>query len=231
MTDLILRAQAGDSEAMNKIINENVGLVWNVVRRFNNRGYDLEDLFQIGSIGFVKAVKKFNLEFNTKLSTYAVSMIIGEIKRFLRDDGMIKVSRSLKEISAKINDLKHQNPDKEYTLEELAAELEIDKEDIIVALDATNSIESLDKPIGEDVDSKTIGDNIPNNSNEYEELMDKMVINTLIDTLDDNEKKIIIYRYYKGMTQGKIAEILGTSQVQVSRIEKKALLKMRRLAN
>lgn len=231
MTDLILRAQAGDSEAMNKIINENVGLVWNVVRRFNNRGYDLEDLFQIGSMGFVKAIKKFSLEFNTKLSTYAVSMIIGEIKRFLRDDGMIKVSRSLKETSAKINDLKRQNPDKEYTLEELSMELGIDKEEIIISLDATSSVESLDKPLGEDIDSKTIGDNIPSNANEYEELMDKMVVNTLIDALDDNEKKIIIYRYYKGMTQGKIAEILGTSQVQVSRIEKKALLKMRALVN
>ncbi|MBQ9279999.1 MAG: SigB/SigF/SigG family RNA polymerase sigma factor [Clostridia bacterium] len=227
MNELILRAQNGDTAAMNKIIEENVGLVWNVVKRFSNRGYDIEDLFQIGSMGFVKAIKRFDVSMGNQLSTYAVSMIIGEIRRFLRDDGMVKVSRSLKEIAAKAREIMQREPEKDYTVEKIAEMLEVDKEEIIEALDATNAVDSLDRQVSDDADSKTIGDNIASKKNDYEKLMNQMTIDSLLNVLDEREKKVIIYRYYKEMTQSKVAEVYGTSQVQVSRIEKKALEKMK----
>ena len=212
---------------MNEIVNENVGLIWNTVKRFSNRGYELEDLFQIGSIGLIKAILRFDLNYETKLSTYAVAMIIGEIKRFLRDDGIIKVSRSLKELAISVNDVRVKNPDKDYTIEELAQILEVEKEDIILALDACSSVESLDKTISDESSSRTIGEMIEYKSNEYEILLNKMEINSLLAMLDEKEKKVILYRYYKEMKQTDIANLLGTSQVQISRIEKKALEKMR----
>lgn len=227
MTDLILRAKEGDKKAMDEIINENVGLVWNVVKRFANRGYELEDLFQIGCIGFVKAIRKFDLSFETQLSTYAVSMIIGEIRRFLRDDGMIKVSRSLKEIAGKIKEIKLQERNENLTIEYIAEKLELDKEDVLMALDSTSLIESLDKPIGDETDGKTIGEGIKDKVNEYDKLLDKITVTSLLKDLNERERKVIVYRYYKDMTQENVAKMLGTSQVQISRIEKKALLKMR----
>lgn len=227
MTNLILRAKEGDSKAMDEIINENVGLVWSVVKRFSNRGYELEDLFQIGCIGFVKAVKKFDTSFDTQLSTYAVSMIIGEIRRFLRDDGMIKISRSLKEIAAKVKEIKSQTQFENLTIDEIAKMLNLSKEEILMSLDATSLVDSLDKKIGDDVDSITVGERIKDNANDYDILLNKMTVNSLLDGLDEKEKNVIICRYYKDMTQGSIAKLYKTSQVQISRIEKKALLKMR----
>lgn len=227
MTNLILRAKEGDSKAMDEIINENVGLVWSVVKRFSNRGYELEDLFQIGCIGFVKAVKKFDTSFDTQLSTYAVSMIIGEIRRFLRDDGMIKISRSLKEIAAKVKEIKSQTQFENLTIDEIAKMLNLSKEEILMSLDATSLVDSLDKKIGDDADSITVGERIKDNANDYDILLNKMTVNSLLDGLDEREKNVIICRYYKDMTQGSIAKLYKTSQVQISRIEKKALLKMR----
>lgn len=227
MNELILRAQAGENAAMETLIKENVGLVWNVVKRFSNRGYELEDLFQIGCLGFVKAIKRFDVNFDTKLSTYAVSMIIGEIKRFLRDDGVIKVSRSLKETATKVREFTRIHPEKDYTVDELSEILNIDKEEIIVSLDATSAVDSLDRKLTDESDSKTMGETLANKENDYDILMNKMTINSLLNKLDEKEKKIIIYRYYKEMTQSRVAEIYGTSQVQVSRIEKKALEKMK----
>lgn len=227
MTNLILRAKDGDSKAMDEIINENVGLVWSVVKRFSNRGYELEDLFQIGCIGFVKAVKKFDTSFDTQLSTYAVSMIIGEIRRFLRDDGMIKISRSLKEIAAKVKEIKSQTQFENLTIDEIAKMLNLDKDEVLMSLDATSLIDSLDKKIGDDIDSITIGERIKDNTNDYDVLLNKMTVNSLLDGLNENEKNVIICRYYKDMTQESIAKLYKTSQVQISRIEKRALLKMR----
>ncbi len=227
MTNLILRAKEGDSKAMDEIINENVGLVWSVVKRFSNRGYELEDLFQIGCIGFVKAVKKFDTSFDTQLSTYAVSMIIGEIRRFLRDDGMIKISRSLKEIAAKVKEIKSQTQFENLTIDEIAKMLNLDKDEVLMSLDATSLIDSLDKKIGDDIDSITIGERIKDNTNDYDVLLNKMTVNSLLDGLNENEKNVIICRYYKDMTQESIAKLYKTSQVQISRIEKRALLKMR----
>ncbi|MBQ6860192.1 MAG: sigma-70 family RNA polymerase sigma factor [Clostridia bacterium] len=229
MNELILRAQENDKEALNTLIKENVGLVWNVVRRFSNRGYELEDLFQIGCMGFVKAIKKFDVSFGTELSTYSVAMIIGEIKRFLRDDGMIKVSRSLKEIATKVREFQKINIDKDYSIEEVSKILKIDKSDIIMALDATSGVDSLDRNISDDVDSKTIGESLASKENEYEFLLDKLMINSMLENLTDKEREVIICRYYKDMTQGNVAKLYGTSQVQISRIEKKALSKMRAL--
>ncbi len=227
MTNLILRAKEGDSKAMDEIINENVGLVWSVVKRFSNRGYELEDLFQIGCIGFVKAVKKFDMGFDTQLSTYAVSMIIGEIRRFLRDDGMIKISRSLKEIAAKVKEIKSQTQFENLTIDEIAKMLNLNKDEVLMSLDATSLVDSLDKKIGDDIDSITVGEKIKDNTNDYDVLLNKMTVNSLLDGLNEKEKNVIICRYYKDMTQGSIAKLYKTSQVQISRIEKRALLKMR----
>ena len=229
MNELIERAQNGDEEAMTKIINENVGLVWNVVKRFYNRGYDKEDLFQIGCLGFIKAIKRFNLEFENKLSTYAVTMIIGEIKRFLRDDGMVKVSRSLKENASKIREIQEttlKNHWIELTIEEISEKLEISKEDIVLAMEATSYVDSLDKTITGEKDDDTVGEKIVMKDNDYDKVIDKMAIESMLEILDENERRIIIYRYYREMTQAQVARIIGTSQVQVSRIEKKALAKM-----
>lgn len=219
--------KVGDSEAMNKIVSENVGLIWNVVRRFNNRGYELDDLFQIGSIGLVKAIKAFDVTFETKLSTYAVSMIIGEIKRFLRDDGMIKVSRHLKEIAGSIRELQRNELDKDFSINEISEKLGVEKNEIIMALDATNTVESLDRKINDD-DGKSIGETIALKKDEYEKIVDKLTAYNMLEILEEREKRIIIYRYFREMTQSQIANIYGTSQVQISRIEKRALEKMRK---
>lgn len=228
MNELILRVQNGDNEALAKLVEENTGLIWSIVKRFKNRNYELEDLFQIGSIGFIKAVKRFDIGFGTKLSTYVVPMILGEIKRFIRDDGSIKVSRSLKELATKVRELKEKSEKehgKELSLEDLSKLLNVDKEDIVLALDATSYVESIDKNIGDD-DSCTVGDKIASDSDDYEKLINSITLDKLTNCLDEKEKKVIFYRYYREMTQIQIAEFLGTSQVQISRIEKRALNKM-----
>ena len=204
------------------------GLIWRIVKRFGNRNYELEDLFQIGCIGFIKAVKRFDSNFETQLSTYAVPLIIGEIRRFLRDNGQIKVSRSLKEIAIKVRDIQEKNireKGEELSFEEISNILEIEKEDNVLALDATSYIESLDRNIGDDGDY-TVGDKIPDSENDYDKILNEVMIEKVMDILDEKERKIIIYRYYREMTQAQIAKILGTSQVQISRIEKRALKKM-----
>lgn len=153
MNELIQRVQNGDKEALGLLVDENAGLIWSIVRRFNNRNYELEDLFQIGSIGFIKAAKNFDFSFQAQFSTYAVPMIIGEIKRFIRDNGPIKVSRFLKELSAKVRELIEKNEKEkgiELSIEEISKILEVNKEDVLLALDATSYIESIDKNIGDD---------------------------------------------------------------------------------
>lgn len=228
MRELISRAQDGDKKALEELIKENEKLIWSIVRRFNNRNVPLEDLFELGCMGFIKAIKRFDFNFETRLSTYAVPMIIGEIKRFIRDNGPIKVSRALKELATSARELRDRltmEEGKEISLEELARRLNVDKEDIVVALDATSCVESIDKKIGDD--DFTFGDKLASSKDEFEVVVNKATIEKLIDILDEREKKIIIYRYYKELTQTQIAKLMGTSQVQVSRIEKKALEKMR----
>lgn len=229
MNKLIWQAQNGSKEAMSTLIQNNVGLVWNVVKRFNNRGYEKEDLFQVGCIGLVKAIRRFDDEFETQLSTYAVPMIIGEIRRFIRDDGPIKVSRSLKELAYKIEFLQCENIRKgkeQLSIQELSEALGVSKEEIVLSLESQEYIESLDRKIYED-DESTIADKILSNKNEYSDLIDRLTIKNMMGILDEIEKKIIIYRYFKDKTQTEISQIIGVSQVQISRIEKRALGKMR----
>lgn len=229
MNDLIWQAQNGDRQAMSEIINNNVGLVWNVVRRFNNRGYELEDLFQIGCIGFVKAIQRFDMNYETQLSTYAIPMIIGEIKRFIRDNGPIKVSRSLKELAAKIRQLQEKEEiegKEEMQVEEIAQKLNVSTEDIILALDSNLYIESLDRKMYDD-DEVTVGERIAYENNDYQKLLDKITVEKMLQTLNEKERRVILYRYFKEKTQTEVSNILGVSQVQISRIEKKALEKMK----
>lgn len=229
MNELIWRAQSGDQKAMSEIIDSNAGLVWNIAKRFTFRGYDIEELFQVGCMGFIKAIKKFDVSYDVQLSTYAVTMIMGEIKRFIRDNGSIKVSRSLKELSSKIRDIQEEQVKsgrEEFTMEELEKKLNVSKEDIIMALDAALYVDSLDRKISED-DVSSIGERIPCEEKEYNNLLDKLTIESILHKLDENERKVIIFRYYKEKTQTEISKILGISQVQVSRLEKKALSRLK----
>ena len=228
---LIQSAHEGDKSARDRLVSENMGLVWSIVRRFDGRGYDPEDLFQIGSIGLIKAIDKFDLSFDVKFSTYAVPMIAGEIKRFLRDDGMIKVSRVLKETAVKAKGVKEAlnlKLGREPTLNEIAGELGICVEELAAAMESGAEIESLQKTIYQgDGSSIHLMDKLEEKSNPAEEVMNKMLLGRLLNELSPQERKIIIRRYYMEQTQTQIAKELGISQVQVSRMEKKILKSMR----
>ena len=228
----IKRAQDGDKFEMDRLIRENNGLIWSIVKRFMNRGYEVEDLYQIGCIGFIKSIKRFDTNFEVKLSTYSVPYILGEIKRFIRDDGPIKVSRSIKELNTKINELKRHYllNGKEITLEQICNELKIQKEDAIIAMESTNAVESMDAAANaENKDGKqmTVFDKISTGKNEEEMITNRMVVNQLINELQDRDKEIILLRFFKEKTQTEVAKILGISQVQVSRIERKVLNEMK----
>ncbi len=231
---LLEMAQKGDSEAQNKIVEENIGLVRSVVKRFVNRGYETEDLFQIGCIGLIKAIKKFDLSFNVKFSTYAVPMIMGEIKRFIRDDGIIKVSRSLKELAIKAMNLQEtmrKTCDREPTIKELAQKLDVSAEELATALEAGIKPESIyASPQDDGKEGKALIDRLESGIDHEGEIVNKMLIRQLLDGLGERERKIIILRYFKQKTQSQIADMLGISQVQVSRIEKKVIATMREQA-
>ena len=231
---IIERAQNGSKEDMTKLIEDNSRLVWSVVRRFNGRGYDIEDLYQIGSIGLIKAIQRFDTSFEVRLSTYAVPYILGEIKRFIRDDGPIKISRSIKELNIKIIELQKEYLNKygkEITLEQLAKELKTSKEDIAMALDSARPVNSIeDSQYRDNKTDKTINliDQLSSGKDEENEITNRITIKKLISELKDNEKEVILLRYYKGKTQMQVAKILGITQVQVSRIERKVLDNMKR---
>ena len=218
---------------MDRLIRQNNGLIWSIVKRFINRGYEVEDLYQIGCIGFIKSIKRFDTNFEVKLSTYSVPYILGEIKRFIRDDGPIKVSRSIKELNVKINELKKYyllKNGREITIEEMCKELKVQKEDIIIAIESTKTIESIEgAACSEDKDGKklTIFEKISTGKNEEEIITNKMVVKQLINELEDRDKEIILLRFFKEKTQIEVAKILGISQVQVSRIERKILNNMK----
>ena len=231
---IIERAQNGSKEDMTKLIEDNSRLVWSIVRRFNGRGYDIEDLYQIGSIGLIKAIQRFDTSFEVRLSTYAVPYILGEIKRFIRDDGPIKISRSIKELNIKIIELQMEYLNKygkEITLEQLAKELKTSKEDIAMALDSARPVNSIeDSQYRDNKTDKTISliDQLSSGKDEENEITNRITIKKLISELKDNEKEVILLRYYKGKTQMQVAKILGITQVQVSRIERKVLDNMKR---
>ncbi len=231
--ELIEKAKSGDRDAQSLLVERNVGLVWSIVKRFQNRGYETEDLFQIGSIGLIKAIKKFDDSFEVKFSTYAVPMIIGEIKRFIRDDGIIKVSRSLKELSNKARITKEimaKELGREPSVGEISLRLNIPSEEIVMAMEANYTPESLYNTVGEtDTSSVQLIDRINNESNDNEvDLVDKIDLRQVLKTLKPRERQIIILRYFKEKTQVQIAKMLGISQVQVSRIEKKILEDIRK---
>ena len=232
-TALIRQAQTGDKAAREQVISENVGLVWSIVRRFLGRGQEADDLFQIGVIGLMKAVDKFDMNFEVKFSTYAVPMISGEIKRYLRDNNsLIKMSRSVKENGWKVKQAKEQLAialGRDATMEEIAAATELSIEDIVMAIEANSEIESIYQTVYQgDGNEIYLVDRIPEKKDETEKLIDRMTIHQLLDLLEEDERKLIQYRYFEEKTQTAAAELLGISQVQVSRLEKKVLVKKRK---
>lgn len=226
---LIKQAQEGNASARDQLIEHNLRLVWSVVQRFLNRGYEADDLFQIGCIGLVKAVDKFDLSYDVRFSTYAVPMIIGEIRRFIRDDGTIKVSRSLKELHHKIRQSKetltkqlHRNP----TIQEVADDLNISKEELVLAEEAGKTPTSIHETVFEnDGDPIYLLDQLTEKSESM--WFDKLALHQLLEELQERERLIVYLRYFKDQTQAEIAERLGISQVQVSRLEKKILRQLK----
>ena len=231
--EIIKKAQEGDKNELEKLIKNNNGLIWSIVRRFNGRGYELEDLYQIGCLGFIKAIQRFDTSFEVKLSTYAVPYMIGEIKRFIRDDGPIKISRSTKELGIKIKELQRNylnKTGKDISIEEIKKELKVSKEDIIIAIEANQSVDSIENSIyinNKDGNSISLLEKLTTNVNEEELITNKLTINELINGLDKRDKEIIMLRFFKQRTQSEVAKILGVTQVQISRIERKILNNMK----
>ena len=229
---LIRKSHDGDKKAREQIVEENVGLIWCVVKRFSGRGAEAEDLFQIGSIGLLKAIDKFDLSYDVKFSTYAVPMISGEIRRFLRDDGMIKVSRSLKELSWKSLQTREKLTDRlgrEPTVEELSTEMGVDKEELVQAMEAGSEVDSLYRPIHQKEGSEIrLLDKIEEKERREEGILDRMLLEQLQETLAPQERQLIYLRYFAGRTQADVGKTMGISQVQVSRMEKKILENMRK---
>ncbi len=230
--ELIRMARKGDKAARDQVIKDNMGLVYSIVGRYAGRGYDSEELSQIGAIGLIKAVDKFDMSFDVKFSTYAVPLISGEIKRFLRDDGMVRVSRSIKENGWKIRraaDQLSQKLDREPSIEELAAATEIAPEDIVIALEANAEVESINKKVSfADGKEVSLEDRIQEKTDWNEQLLNRMLVEQLLCLLDETEGKLIQLRYFEDKTQREVAEQLGVSQVQVSRLEKKILRNLRK---
>ena len=208
-------------------------MIWSIVRRFNGRGYELEDLYQIGCIGFIKSIKRFDTNFEVKLSTYAVPYMIGEIKRFIRDDGPIKVSRSIKELVMKIKELQQRyliKEGREIKIEEIQEELKVTKEDISLALEVSKGVESIESATyinNKDGNQINLIEKISTDKNEEEMITNKLAVKELINGLEQNEKQVIMLRFFKDKTQSQVAKILGVSQVQVSRIERRVLGQMK----
>ena len=229
--DIVETQKNGSKKALENLIERNKGLIWNIVKRFQNRGYELEDLYQIGVIGFIKAIKRFDTSFEVELSTYAVPYILGEIKRFIRDDGLIKVSRGLKELAVKALDIRNQYYEKngrEIKIEKLAKILNTTKEELTLAMDAYRPVDSINQPAYEENDDgMSILDKIDNNENQEERITNKLCIEDALNKLKKQERQIIILRYFKCKTQIEVANMLGITQVQVSRIEKKTLENMK----
>lgn len=229
----IKKAQNGDKTELEKLIEQNNGLIWSIVKRFQGRGYEIEDLYQIGCMGFIKCIKRFDVNFQVKLSTYAVPYMIGEIKRHIRDDGPIKVSRSIKELNIKIKELQKQyfyQKGEEISINQIEKELKVSKEDIILAMESGNCVESIENSTytnPKEGNGISLIETLSNNRNEEEIITNKLVINQLIEHLETREKEIILLRFYKEKTQAQVAKILGITQVQVSRMERKILGNMK----
>lgn len=225
--ELILRSQAGDQDAKEQLVTENSGLIWSVARRFYGRGAESEDLYQLGCLGFIKAVDGFDTGFGTQFSTYAVPKIAGEIRRFLRDDGAVKVSRGIKERAVTVKTARNlllNTLGREPTIQEIAEQTELTPEEIAVAESATASVESIHQANGED--GFTL-ENVLTDTKSEEHYIERMALHQAIERLPEREKMVIHLRFFHGLTQERVSKILAVSQVQVSRIEKKALTHLR----
>ena len=227
--ELIQRVQEGDEEAKEVLISSNLGLVRSVIGKFSNIGYERDDLFQLGSIGLIKAIYKFDPSYNVKFSTYAVPMILGEIKRYLRDDGMVKVSRSLKQLAIKVKmqgEALSKKLGRDPTIEE---ELGVEKEDVVMAIESNFSVEYLQGVIHEEEGSPIcLIDKISRKGdNEEDKVVDNILLKEVLGKLEKRERQIIMLRYFEDKTQSEIGQLLDISQVQVSRIEKKVLHKLK----
>lgn len=227
--ELIARSQEGDKSAGEDLIKENAGLIWSVARRFLGRGVEADDLYQLGCLGFLKAVEGFDLNFGTQFSTYAVPKISGEIRRFLRDDGAVKVSRSIKEQAATIKTARNLLVNalgREPTLQEISNQTGISPEEIAFAETATSATESINREAGED--GFTL-ESVLSNTESEDAMVEKISLRQAIDHLSEREATVIRLRYFHGLTQQRVSRVLDVSQVQVSRIEKKAISKLRQL--
>lgn len=229
--ELLLRAKNGDKEAGEQLVQENLGLVGSVVRRFENRGYDREDLFQIGAIGLMKAIEKFDFSYEVRFSTYAVPLVAGEIRRFLRDDGMMKVSRSIKESGWRVKQSREkleQELGRSVTLQEISDDTGLSEEEIALAMDASEEVASIYQTIYQSDGSELyLVDKMADDAPQEEQLLNRITIEQLIGRLEPKEQKLITLRYFEGRTQSLVADTMGMTQVQVSRMEKKILHKMR----
>ncbi len=229
---LIQKAREGEKEAREVLIEQNLGLVRHIVKRFLGRGYEAEDLFQIGVIGLIKAIDKFNTEYQVKFSTYAVPLITGEIKRFIRDDGMIKVSRNLKENGMKVMHARESLVRKwgrEPSVDEVAGEAALSVEEVLLALEANVQVDSIYKSVYQNDGNEIfmVDQLADKNGSAHEEVLNHLLIHQLLEGLGREEQKLIIWRYYQDKTQTEVAKMMGISQVQVSRMEKRILLGMR----
>lgn len=228
--EYIRQAQQGSQEAKEILIQENAGLIWNIVKRFYGRGYDPDDLYQIGAIGLLKCIAHFDFSYDVKFSTYAVPMILGEIRRFCRDDGMLKVSRSLKTLAAQAAQVRERmtkDLQRDVTLQELADALGVTLEELMPALEATKDVESLSAAVYEGESGKRTELEERLGKAEEEEIVDRLFVKEVLNTLPQRERQILMMRYFGDFTQSQIAARLGISQVQVSRIEKRVLLQIR----
>jgi len=229
LTELIRRAQSGDNSATETLVEENSGLIWSVARRFFGRGTEPDDLYQLGCLGFLKAVEGFDLQFGTQFSTYAVPKIAGEIRRFLRDDGAVKVSRSIKEQAATIKSTRTRLTaalGREPTITEISRQTGFSPEEIALAETATAATESIQRETGEEGFSL---ENILTDTESEEKMVEKIALRQAIDNLAEREKQVIQLRYFHGLTQQRVAKVMDVSQVQVSRIEKKAIALLREM--
>lgn len=227
--ELLRRAVAGDEAARDQLVEDNMGLIWSVVKKFTGRGADADDLFQIGAMGLIKAIQKFDLAYDVRFSTYAVPMIMGEIKRFLRDDGPVKVSRSVKELAVKartMSELIQKQTGEAPTIGQLAESLGVDTEEIVFAMEAACPPESLYAG-EEDDDISPLIDRTHAQAQGEGEIVNRLALGEVLETLPARERQLIILRYFKDRTQAQVAELLGISQVQVSRLEKKVLSLLR----
>ncbi|MDD4688625.1 MAG: SigB/SigF/SigG family RNA polymerase sigma factor [Eubacteriales bacterium] len=229
--DTIRLATTGDVDAREQLVSDNSPLVWSIVRRFMGRGYEVDDLFQVGCMGLIKAIDRFDFSYGVQFSTYAVPMITGEIKRYIRDDGVIKVSRHLKELWIKICSAREQYikvNDCEPPTSYLAQLLEVSEDEIILATDASRPCDSFDRELG-DKGKNTLGDTIESKTDTENSTISRLVIREAMGSFTVREQQIIAMRYFYDKTQTQVAHALGISQVQVSRIEKRLLLRMREM--